>query len=150
VAFAWLADVAQALFRRVHVTFHIWPWIISPVGFAAVAWLTRRFFSGAEGSGISQTIFALRPDSEERGTQLLRPKVVLARMLLAGAALLSGINRPRRTTVHVGAAVARFFRRWMPHTTQLSQHRALTLAGGAAGVAAALNTPCDRRAVAIV
>jgi H+/Cl- antiporter ClcA len=63
-------------------------------------------------------------------------------MLLAGAALVSGASIGREgPTVHVGAAVARFFGKWMPHTTPLSQHRALTLAGGAAGVAAAFNTP---------
>ena len=142
VGFAWLADVAQAVFRRLHSSSQLWPWIVSPVGFAAISWLTRRFFRGAEGSGIPQTIFALRADSGDRGAQLLRPRVVAGRMLLAGAALLSGGSIGREgPTVHVGAAVARYFGRWMPHTTQLSQQRALTLAGGAAGVAAAFNTP---------
>jgi Voltage gated chloride channel len=62
--------------------------------------------------------------------------------VVSGAALLSGGSIGREgPTVHVGAAVARYFGRWMPHTTQLSQRRALTLAGGAAGVAAAFNTP---------
>lgn len=142
VGFAWLADAAQAIFRRIHGTSLLWPWIISPAGFTVIAWLTRRFFRGAEGSGIPQTIFALRPESGDVGLQLLKPRVVMARMLLAGAALLSGASIGREgPTVHVGAAVANYFGRWMPHTSMSGQRRALILAGGAAGVAAAFNTP---------
>ncbi len=142
VGFAWLADIAQAAFRRMHTSLPVWPWLVAPAGFALTAWVTRRFFPGAEGSGIPQTIFALRPDSGEQSSLLLRPKVVVGRMLLAGAALLSGASIGREgPTVHVGAAVARFFGRWMPHSAQPGQQRALVLAGGAAGVAAAFNTP---------
>lgn len=38
------------------------PWLaffLVPAGFALIVWLTRRFFTGAEGSGIPQTIAAL-------------------------------------------------------------------------------------------
>ena len=142
VGFAWLADVAQAAFRRVHESLSIWPWLVAPAGFAAISWLTRRFFPGAEGSGIPQTIVALRPDSDDHSSLLLKPKVLAGRVLLAGAALLSGASIGREgPTVHVGAAVARYFGRWMPHAAQPGQRRALVLAGGAAGVAAAFNTP---------
>ena len=43
--------------------------------------------------------------------------------------------------MHVGAAIANYFGRWVPHSAQAAQRRALVLAGGAAGVAAAFNTP---------
>jgi H+/Cl- antiporter ClcA len=142
VGFAWLADAAQAIFRRLYSEFAAWPWIVTPVGFIVIAWLTRRFFPGAEGSGIPQTIFAVQPDSGARGDRLLDPRVVVGRVLLAVAALFSGASIGREgPTVHVGAAIARLFSRWMPHSTLAAQQRALTLAGGAAGVAAAFNTP---------
>jgi H+/Cl- antiporter ClcA len=142
VGFAWLADLAQAAFRALHTSMRFWPWAVAPIGFALISWATRRFFPGAEGSGIPQTIFALRPDAGEKEGLLLRPRVVIGRVLLAGAALLSGASIGREgPTVHVGAAIARFFCRWMPHGTQSAQRRALILAGGAAGVAAAFNTP---------
>ena len=142
VGFAWLADIAQSLFRHAHSRFPPWPWIVAPAGFAAISWLTRRFFPGAEGSGIPQTIFALRPEAGEREALLLSPKIVGGRILLAGAALLCGASIGREgPTVHVGAAVSRFFARWMPHGAQSAQRRAMVLAGGAAGVAAAFNTP---------
>jgi H+/Cl- antiporter ClcA len=142
VGFAWLADVAQSVFRHMHGKIAAWPWIVAPAGFAVISWLTRRFFPGAEGSGIPQTIFAIRPDAGEQEAVLLSPKIVGGRILLAGAALLAGGSIGREgPTVHVGAAVSRFFARWMPHGGQSAQRRAMVLAGGAAGVAAAFNTP---------
>jgi H+/Cl- antiporter ClcA len=142
VAFAWLADIAQVGFRHLLGTSTWWPWVLSPLGFCGIAWLTRRYFRGAEGSGIPQTIFALQADSAEKGLQLLRPHVVVGRMLLAGAGLLCGASIGREgPTVHVGAVIAHGFSRWMPHGQTTAQRRALILAGGAAGVAAAFNTP---------
>jgi H+/Cl- antiporter ClcA len=142
VVFARLADGAQGLFRRLYDLSHLWPWLASPLGFAGISWLTRRFFPGAEGSGIPQTIFSLQPEAGEAGTTLLRPRVVIGRMLLAGAALFCGGSIGREgPTVHVGAAITNFFGRWIPHAGQSAQRRALILAGGAAGVAAAFNTP---------
>ena len=64
VAFAWLADASQSLFRRITGAGVVWPWIVTPLGLFAIAWLTRRYFAGAEGSGIPQTIFALRTESD--------------------------------------------------------------------------------------
>jgi hypothetical protein len=40
--------------------------------------LTRHLFRGAEGSGIPQTIFALRPEVGEAGSSLLQPHVAVA------------------------------------------------------------------------
>ena len=142
VGFAWVADTAQLALRRLLLVADWSIWIVAPVGFFGVAWLTRRYFRGAEGSGIPQTIFALKPDAGEAGARLLRLPVVLGRVVLAGAALLCGASIGREgPTVHVGAAIANVFGRWIPHGTSAPQHRALVLAGGAAGVAAAFNTP---------
>jgi H+/Cl- antiporter ClcA len=142
VLFAKLADLAQWALRRTleHSAFLIC--LLAPLGFCAIAWITRRYFKGAEGSGIPQTIFALRPDSDEAGRQLLRPKIVIGRILLAAAGLFCGASVGREgPTVHVGAAIAASFARWIPHGESTAQRRALILAGGAAGVAAAFNTP---------
>ena len=56
-------------------------------GFFCIAWLTQRFFRGAEGSGIPQTIFALRADAGETGLRLLRPHLVLGRIFLAAVSV---------------------------------------------------------------
>lgn len=142
VAFASLADLALAGLRRLLAVSPWLPWLTAPVGFFSIAWLTRRFFPGAEGSGIPQTIFALRADAGAAGLRLLKPHVVLGRIFLAAASLLCGGSIGREgPTVHVGAVIAHSVGRWMPHGSADAQRRALILAGGAAGVAAAFNTP---------
>ncbi len=142
VLFAKMADVAQGLLRSLLGVSPNWPWLTAPIGFCAIAWLTRRFFRGAEGSGIPQTIFALRPEAGEAGRRLLRPSVVLGRMLLAAAGLFCGGSIGREgPTVHVGAVIVNGASRFMRHGRTDAHRRALVLAGGAAGVAAAFNTP---------
>ena len=142
VAFARAADLAQLGLRRLVEMWRWWPWVLAPAGFCFVAWLTRRYFRGAEGSGIPQTIFALKPDAGETGERLLKLHVVVGRMVLACVGLFCGGSIGREgPTVHVGAVVAQSFGRWMPHGGVSAQRRTLILAGGAAGVAAAFNTP---------
>ncbi|MBH3431049.1 chloride channel protein [Pseudomonas alkylphenolica] len=141
LAFAWLADQAFALFRRM---LGIAPWlplIITPLGFAALAWVTQRWFPNARGSGIPQVIAALESPSRSFRAQVLALPVALVRMLFTLGALLVGGSVGREgPTVHVGAAVLYAF------GTRLGlQNRrtvaGLILAGGAAGIAAAFNTP---------
>lgn len=142
VAFAKAADLAQHGLRVLcsHVPWI--PWVLAPTGFCAIAWITRRWFRGAEGSGIPQTIFAQRPDSGEIGRRFLEPRVVVGRVALAAAGLFCGGSIGREgPTVHVGAVIAHGIARWLPKGRADAQRRALILAGGAAGVAAAFNTP---------
>ena len=142
VGFAKLADAAQYAQRMLTHLSPWWPWVTAPIGFAAISWLTRRYFRGAEGSGIPQTIFALQPNAGEAGVRLLRPHVVVGRVLLAAASLLCGGSIGREgPTVHIGAVITHSIHRWIPHGGVEAQRRALILAGGAAGVAAAFNTP---------
>ena len=57
--FALMADQADHTFRQI-ISFNKYlPLIITPLGFVATVYLTRKLFSGAEGSGIPQTLFAL-------------------------------------------------------------------------------------------
>jgi H+/Cl- antiporter ClcA len=142
VGFAGVADVAQTALRHLVGESSWWPWLLAPLGFFSIAWLTQRYFRGAEGSGIPQTIFALRTDAGAQGEAFLRPVVVIGRVLLAGVGLLCGGSIGREgPTVHVGAVIVHSVSRWMPHGRMEAQRRALVLAGGAAGVAAAFNTP---------
>jgi H+/Cl- antiporter ClcA len=118
------------------------PWVLAPLGFAAIAWATRRWFRGAEGSGIPQTIFAHRADSGAKGAAFLSPRVVIGRVALAAAGLFCGGSIGREgPTVHVGAVIVHAVGRWMPKGRAAANRRAMILAGGAAGVAAAFNTP---------
>jgi H+/Cl- antiporter ClcA len=142
VAFAKIADLAQFGLRRLLGVSVAIPWLLAPMGFFAIAWLTRRYFRGAEGSGIPQTIYAQRPDSGDKGLLFLQPRVVVGRVMLAAAGLLCGGSIGREgPTVHVGAVIIHGVSRWMPKGRAEAHRRAMILAGGAAGVAAAFNTP---------
>ncbi len=142
VTFAKIADLAQSALGKLLELWTWCPWLLAPLGFAGITWLTRRYFAGAEGSGIPQTIYALRPDAGDKGRLFLKPKVVIGRVLLAAAGLICGGSIGREgPTVHVGAVIIQTISRWMPRGRIEAQRRALVLAGGAAGVAAAFNTP---------
>lgn len=141
LAFAWLADHAFGLFAAVAQHYRWAPLIITPAGFALLAWLSHRWFSQARGSGIPQVIAALESPTRSFRRQVLAVPVAAARMLLTVGALLVGGSVGREgPTVHLGAAVIYAF------GTRLGLHgrrtvSGLILAGGAAGIAAAFNTP---------
>jgi len=142
VAFARLAELAQLGLHRLLRSSALWPLLLSPLGFLVIVWLTRRYFRGAEGSGIPQTIYALQAEGDSAAPLLMRGRIVTARVLLAGAGLFCGGSIGREgPTVHVGAAIAYSLARWVPAAEQAAQRRLLILAGGAAGVAAAFNAP---------
>jgi H+/Cl- antiporter ClcA len=141
LAFAWLADAAFVQFKRL-LAYGAWvPWLVTPLGFALLAWLTERWFRDARGSGIPQVIATLEYPSRSFRQKVLALPVAAAKMLMTLGALLVGGSVGREgPTVHVGAAVLYAF----GHRLGLhGRHTAngLILAGGAAGIAAAFNTP---------
>jgi len=117
------------------------PFILCPLGLMLVSWLTRHFFPGSQGSGIPQSIAALQLTEHKSRTVLLSFRIAFGKILLTLLGLLSGASIGREgPTVHIGAAImfslgrfARFPYHYMD--------RGLILAGGAAGIAAAFNTP---------
>ena len=139
VGFAKLATLAQALFD--HAT-GISPWLallITPLGFVASAWLCRRVFPGAQGSGIPQAIAARRFRDAETRNKLLSLRLAAGKVALTVLGLASGASVGREgPTVQVGASIMLQVARWGGGT---GRERGLILAGSAAGIAAAFNTP---------
>lgn len=111
-----------------------------PLALVVLAVLTRRFAPAAAGSGIPQAIAALDAEPAAR-TGLLSLRIAAAKIALTTAGLLAGGSMGREgPTVHVGAAIMHSLGRWIEVPYQ-SVQRSLILAGGAAGIAAAFNTP---------
>ncbi|TPW29549.1 chloride channel protein [Pararhizobium mangrovi] len=139
--FASVADQAQLLFTDViHADGgrRYLPLLITPLGFVLCAWLGDRYFPGSQGSGIPQCIAArhIRDDVERGGYLSLH--VVFGKILLTVVGLGCGASIGREgPTVQVGAALmlqaAKF--------GGMMRARGLILAGSAAGIAAAFNTP---------
>jgi H+/Cl- antiporter ClcA len=141
IAFADLADAAQSLFRLITGPR---PWLvllIAPAGLAVSVLLTRTVFPGAQGSGIPQVMAALHMSDSRQIARLLSARVALGKVLLTLLGLASGASVGREgPTVQVGASIMQALGRAL-HLPRAETQRGLVLAGGAAGVAAAFNTP---------
>ncbi|MGD2075439.1 MAG: chloride channel protein [Gammaproteobacteria bacterium] len=117
------------------------PFAVCPAGLVLVSWLTRKWFRGSEGSGIPQSIAALQMQEHAARTVLLSFRIALGKIVLTLLGLLSGASIGREgPTVHIGASIMFALGRFgkFPHHYM---DRGLILAGGAAGIAAAFNTP---------
>ncbi len=142
VGFTWLAESAFGLFERmVHVAWWL-PLLWTPLCCGAIVWLTRRYARGAGGSGIPQVMAALDPMlSGGRRPRLVSLRLSLAKIGLTSAGLLGGLSLGREgPSVQIAAGVMLTARRWLPKRSGVSAH-SLLVAGGAAGIAAAFNTP---------
>ncbi len=141
LAFARAADAAQALLLWLLHGRPLGALLLAPAGLALSVWLTRRFFPGAQGSGIPQTIAALHLTDRRAIDIVLSLRIAVGKVVLTLLGLACGASIGREgPTVQVGAAVMHALGR----AFRLPRHdlrRGLVLAGGAAGVAAAFNTP---------
>ncbi|HWL79349.1 MAG TPA: chloride channel protein [Roseomonas sp.] len=141
VGFAALADGAQRIFHRIIAIEPLLIFVMAPAGLALSLLLTRWFFPGAQGSGIPQVIAALHETDAKRIGALLTLRIGIGKILLTLLGLLSGASIGREgPTAQVGAAIMYSLGRWqrLPRTEMI---HILVLSGGAAGVAAAFNTP---------
>jgi len=142
VAFTWLAEHAMAQFFRFQTLYWWGPLLWTPLSTAAIVWLTLRFFPGAAGSGIPQVIAALDPQASGSVRRLyVSIKLTFAKIILTTWGLLAGLSLGREgPSVQVAAGVMHHARRWIPRRAHIAEH-SLLIAGGAAGIAAAFNTP---------
>ncbi|RYF81670.1 MAG: chloride channel protein [Comamonadaceae bacterium] len=142
VGFTLAAEWAFGLFERVH---HAHAWLVllwTPALTAGIVWLTRRWFPGAAGSGIPQVRAALHPAlPPERRGRFVSLRLTLAKIGLSTASFAAGLSIGREgPSVQVAAGVMQHARRWLSPGSTIDA-RALLVAGGAAGIAAAFNAP---------
>jgi H+/Cl- antiporter ClcA len=128
---------AQHTFDGIEAASSWWPLLLTPAGFALSAFLTRKYFAGAQGSGIPQAIVAHETDDEALRNRLLSLRVAAGKIVLTILGIACGGSVGREgPTVQVGAAIMNAVGRFWGR-----QQQVLIVAGGAAGVAAAFNTP---------
>ena len=142
VGFTWLCDRAQAAFQALGALAWWAPLLWMPACTALIVWITRSFAPGAAGSGIPQVMAALDTGVTPRQTaQLVSLRLALAKVLLTAGGVLGGLSLGREgPSVQVAAGVMHHARRWLPERSTVHPH-GLLVAGGAAGIAAAFNTP---------
>lgn len=143
--FARLADAAGHGFRMLVAHWPYAPLLLTPAVFVALAWITRRYVPDARGSGIPQVMAATRDTDRAMGS-LLSARTNLAKLGLTAVALLVGGSVGREgPTVQIGASIMGYAHRLM----RVPLRASVFIAGGAAGVAAAFNTPLAGVAFAI-
>jgi H+/Cl- antiporter ClcA len=119
--------------------------LITPLLTMLALFLTQRWFTGSEGSGIPQVIAALHAPRADEEHELMRRlfgiRVIVGKIGVSLIGLFGGLTIGREgPTVHIGAAMMAEIRRFYPHRSAKLERR-LLLAGAAAGLSAAFNTP---------
>jgi H+/Cl- antiporter ClcA len=145
VGFTLLAEAASAGFSELRRFGAFGPWLTliwTPALAVALLWWTRRFAPGALGSGIPQVLAALDDRLAPREqSRLVSLGLSLQKIALVSGGLLGGLSLGREgPTVQVGAGVMQHARRWLSPQSGIDTHD-LIVAGAAAGIAAAFNTP---------
>lgn len=142
VVFTLLADAAYEWFDALRS--HSWwaPLLWTPAMTALVVWAVRRWSPAASGSGVPQVMSALAPEvpatSRRRFVSL---RISVAKVLGVSGGLLAGLSIGRQgPSVQVAAGVMHHARHYLSPKTAITE-RELLVAGGAAGIAAAFNTP---------
>ena len=137
VLLALVADWAGAVFEAVAARMPLAVLVLTPLGFAASCWLSRRYFPNSGGSGIPQVIAARQLHGLAARERLVSLRVATGKMVLLLLGLLCGASIGREgPTVQVGASIMFAIGRLSPR-----RQPGLLLAGASAGVAAAFNTP---------
>ena len=137
VLMAMAADRAQIGFSDIVHRWRLAPLVLTPAGFALCALLARSVFPNSSGSGIPQVIAALRMRGHPGRERLVSAWVAVGKVVVMTLGLACGASIGREgPTVQVGAAIMFVIGRISPY-----RQPGFVLAGAAAGVAAAFNTP---------
>ena len=142
VGFTWLAEAAYGRFAALRALAWWSPLVWTPLCTAFIVWCTRRFAPGAAGSGIPQVMATLdtQVGDAQRGL-FVSLRLSVAKILLTAGGLLGGLSLGREgPSVQIAAGVMLQARRLIPAGSAVGVH-GLLVAGGAAGIAAAFNTP---------
>src|SRR3954471_13530906 len=140
--FKWADEGSQFMFSGN-------PWLFlffTPLCFLLAWWLVHRISPAAGGSGIPQVLASLEmdgPREDERIFSLLGLKMAAVKVFSSlTCALGGGLVGREGPTIQIAAAIFHFvghkFRRF---TDKAVSYQALIVAGGAAGIASAFNTP---------
>lgn len=145
VGFTLLAEAASRAFLWLQGPAAGGPWMVlvwTPLGTVLLLAWTRRFAPGAGGSGIPQVVRALDDDlTPAQEGRLVSLRLSLHKVALVSGGLLAGLSIGREgPTVQVGAGAMLHARRWLSPRAAVDGHD-LMVAGAAAGIAAAFNTP---------
>ena len=141
VSFVLLSSAADHFY---HNLYHNSPYVayaLTPIGLTLIAWLTKKYFAGTEGSGIPQAIAALSIRHQGIRAAIFSIRNTIAKIGLTCMGFMCGASiGSMGPTVHIGASIMHSLRRFKYFRGQ-DTARGLIVAGGAAGISAAFNAP---------
>lgn len=136
--FALSADHAQELFFDLYERANWLPLVLTPALFGVSAYFTYRFFPTAAGSGIPQAIAAQMNRDPQHRRRMLGVPVLIGKVVLSVLGMAAGASLGREgPSVQLGAGIMLLCAR----VSGIYAQRGVVIAGAAAGVAAAFNTP---------
>lgn len=146
ITFARGGELAQRMFLGLYRE-HSWiAALLTPCVFVVVVFITRRHFPEARGSGIPQVMAAGHHPAQGGNGPLISLKTAAAKYIGTIAMLAAGGSVGREgPTVQISAAIIAAVHRAL----RVPITAGVIIAGGAAGVAAAFNTPLAGVAFAI-
>lgn len=145
VAYAKLFSLCEAYGNYI---FHNTAWmifILSPVCFVTSWFLVKKFSPYAKGSGIPQVMASIElanPKHNYKVDKLLSLRIIAIKILSSLVMIFGGgvIGR-EGPTIQIAGSVFRKINIWLPEWWPKISKRNMIMAGGAAGLAAAFNTP---------
>jgi H+/Cl- antiporter ClcA len=142
ILLAVACEWANGIFHKLLAISPYLPLLLTPLGLVLILIITRKYFPGSQGSGIPQTIASLDPkESSDIREQVLSLRVTIGKIILTVLGLMFGASVGREgPTVQIGASIMHKLGN-LAHFPKHDLEKGLILAGAAAGVAAAFNTP---------
>jgi H+/Cl- antiporter ClcA len=139
--FAMASNYIMSVHAAIIADSRWWALLLSPLVMIAVVACSRYLFPGTQGSGIPQAIAALRSENDSLRRRMLSLRIAVGKLLLTLMGFLGGASIGREgPTVHIGASVMYSLGRFTKFPPHYIRH-GLIMVGGAAGIAAAFNTP---------
>lgn len=157
----WIAGSAAAMFAILYARVFLiaehfalnavhflgsWILISTPLLFLASWWLVDRFAPFANGSGIPQLMAAAHLTEEKTKSKLisllLGPRIIIFKVVSSLLGVVGGGAIGREgPTLQISGSIFDTASRYLPARLRMQNRQGMILAGGAAGLAAAFNTP---------
>jgi H+/Cl- antiporter ClcA len=119
--------------------------LITPTCFVIAWWVVKRFAPYSRGSGIPQVMASIElanPKDNSKVVQLLSLRIILVKVLSSVfLALGGGVIGREGPTIQIAGSVFRKINQWLPDWWPKVSKKNMIMAGAAAGLAAAFNTP---------
>jgi H+/Cl- antiporter ClcA len=157
----WVASVITGLIAVVYTRLFAWAesgtvwvmhhgvwlfFIVMPVCFIAGWWIVKQFAPYARGSGIPQVIAAVElqatPKYSDKVNRLLSIRIIVVKIISSLVMVFGGgVVGREGPTIQIAGSVFRTVNQWLPEWWPKISKRNMIMAGAAAGLAAAFNTP---------